>query len=84
MRPDMYFRLLTVERDASSSDKSILVFGDNSETGESIEITIRNPSESTIEALESTVDIYKPKLWADIKLGGAHLITSEPKQRRCI
>ena len=84
MRPDMYFRLQTVEHDASSSDKSILVFGDNSETGESIDIIIHNPSESTIEALEATVDIYKPRLWADIKLGGGHLITAEPKQRRCI
>ena len=84
MRPDMYFRLQTVKRDASSSDESILAFGDNSETGESIDIIVHNPSESTIEALESTVDIYKPKLWADIKLGGAHLITGEPKQRRCL
>lgn len=80
----MYFRISTVERDTSSPNNAILAFGDNSETGESIEITIHNPSESTIEALESTVDIYKPKLWADIKLGGAHLITGEPKQRRCL
>lgn len=84
MRPDMYFRISSAKHDASSSGESILVFGDNSETGESIEITIHNPSELTIEALESTVDIYKPKLWTDIKLGGAHLITGEPKQRRCL